>query len=240
MHRIDLSRLSLYAGLAVWTLSCHSAMTWASPPVVADRGIFEISIAGHDIGSERFQIIPAGERIVAKAEIELHAQKEGKDLVFRSFPDLVLDSHLQPLSYRWELKGSGTSRLEIDFTRVPSNARYHTAAGKEERREFLLPKDVVVLDDNVLSQYEILVQRYDKTSRGRQVFNAFIPQEGLPGKVLVVGTGVESVSVKGVSKSLRHLLLTTDLARIELWADPQGRLWRVSVPTLRFDAVRQK
>ncbi|HVA01818.1 MAG TPA: hypothetical protein VMV34_09195 [Terriglobia bacterium] len=240
MLRMGFCRLALFGGLMAWALASHPGATLAGPAALNDQGTFEISIAGNNIGAERFQIISARDRIVAKAEIELHTKQGGKTLAFHSFPELVLDSQLQPLSYAWSLEGSGSSRLEIDFTTAPAKALYHTVNGKDDHREFLLAKDVIVLDDNVLNQYEILVDRYDKTSRGQQIFRAFIPQEALPGQVKIAETGMEPVSLNGESKSLRHLVVATDLARIDLWADGQGRLWRVSVAAARFNAVRQK
>jgi hypothetical protein len=238
--RMGYFRPALFCGLMAWGLASHPGTTLARPGAPNDQGTFEISIAGDNAGAERFQIAPVGDRIVAKAEIELRTQQGGKTLTFHSLPELVLDSQLQPLSYTWSLKGSGSSRLEIDFTAAPAKALFHTVNGKDDHREFLLPKDVVVLDDNVLNHYEILVDRYDKTSRGQQIFSALIPQEALPGKVKIAETGMEQVNLNGESKSLRHLVVTTDLARIDLWADEQGRLWRVSVPAMKFNAVRQK
>lgn len=216
------------------------AAALSGPASLSDHGKFEISIAGKKIGAETFRIIPAGNRIIAKAEIELYPQRGGKTLVLHSFPELVLDSQLRPLSYTWVQKGAGDSKLHIDFTTAPAKAHYHTVNGKDDNREFLLPIDVVLLDDNVLNQYEILVNRYDMTSRGSQIFNAFIPQEALPGQVKIVETGPEQVKIGGKSESLRHLVVTTDLARIDLWADQQGHLQKVSVPAMRFDAVRQQ
>jgi hypothetical protein len=238
--RTGFCRLALFGGMVAWALVSPPGATLAGPPALSDQGTFEISIAGNHIGAERFQIVPSGDKIVAKAEIELQPQRGGKTLAFHSFSELDLDSQLQPLSYTWSLKGTGRSQLEIDFTTAPAKAHYLTVNGKDDHREFLLPKGLVVLDDNVLNQYEILVERYDQTSRGQQVFRAFIPQEALPGQVRMVEKGVEPVNINGESQSLRHLVVTTDLARIDLWADEQGRLWRVSVPAMKFNAVRQK
>ena len=238
--RIGFCRLALFSGMTAWALASRPAASLAGPPVLRDRGTFEISIAGSRIGTEKFQVVPGGGKVVAKAEIELQAQREGKILAFHSLSELVLDPQLQPISYTWSLEGAGSSRLEIDFTATPAQARYRTVNGKDDHREFLLPKSLVVLDDNVLNQYGILVERYDQTSRGQQVFNAFIPQEALPGQVKMVEMGLEPVHLNGKSESLRHFVVTTELARIDLWADPQGRLWQVSVPAIKFHAVRQK
>jgi hypothetical protein len=222
------------------TLASFPAIVRAASASPSDYGAFEISIAGKEIGVERFQIFPSGNKIIAKAEIEIHTQEAGKTLVLHSFPELILDSQLGPLSYTWVQKGVQNSELRIDFTTAPVKAHYRTVNGKDDNREFLLSKDVVVLDDNVLSQYEILVDRYDKTSRGPQTFRAFIPQEALPGQVSVVETGNEQVRVGGKNESLRHLVVATDLAHIDLWADQQGHMQRVSAPAMQFNAVRQQ
>jgi hypothetical protein len=221
-------------------LASFPAIVRAAPANPSDYGTFEISIAGKEIGVERFQIFPSGNKIIAKAEIEIHTQEAGKTLVLHSFPKLILDSQLGPLSYTWVQKGVQNSELRIDFMTAPVKTHYHTVNGKDDNREFLLSKEVVVLDDNVLSQYEILVDRYDKTSRGAQTFSAFIPQEAVPGQVSVVETANEQVRIGGKSESLRHLVVTTDLAHIDLWADQQGRVQRVSVPAMQFNAVRQQ
>jgi len=238
--RMVFCRLTFFVLLLAGTLASSPAVARAAPANPSDYGAFEISVAGKEIGVERFQILPSGNKIVAKAEIEFHTQTAGKTLALHSFPQLILDSQLRPLSYAWVQKGDQNSELRIDFTTAPVKAHYHTVNDKDDHREFLLSKDVVVLDDNVLSQYEILVDRYDKTSRGPQIFRAFIPQEALPGQVSVVETGNEQVKIGGESESLRHLVVTADLAHIDLWADQQGRLWRVSVPAMQFNAIRQK
>lgn len=239
MYRKVFCRQTFFVAMLAWTLASFPIVARAALAGLSDHGTFEISIAGKTIGFERFQILPSGSKVVAKSEIEIHAQRGGKAIVLHSYPELVLDSQLQPLSYVWVQRGAQNSKLHIDFTAAPAKAHYHTVNGKDDKREFLLPKDVVLLDDNVLSQYEILVDRYDRTSRGQQTFNDFIPQEALPGRVRVIEAGTEQVTIGGKSESLRHLVVTTDLARIDLWADQQGRLLKVSIPAMRFVAVRQ-
>ncbi len=229
------SRLVFFIVIFAWVFTALAAA--ASP---SDSGTFRILVAGREIGTERFRILSSGNNIIAKADIELQTQKAGKLLELQSFPELLLDSRFRPLSYTWAQKGVQSSKLRIDFTTTPVKAQYHTVNGKNDERDLALPADVVVLDDNVLDQYEILVAIYDRTSGGPQTFNAFIPQEALPGRVQVVARGNEQVRIGGESESLRHFVVTTDLARIDLWTDPQGHLERVSVPAMRFNAVRQK
>ncbi|HUZ45926.1 MAG TPA: hypothetical protein VMW54_04750 [Terriglobia bacterium] len=233
-------RLALFIVIFAWVSTTLAAAAGTAASGLSDSGTFRISVAGKEIGTERFRILPSGNNIIAKADIEFQTQKAGKLLELQSFPELLLDSRLRPLSYTWAQKGAQNSKLRIDFTTAPVKAQYHTVNGKNDERDFALPADVVVLDDNALDQYEILVALYDKTSGGQQTFNAFIPQEALPGQVQVVATGNEQVRIGGESESLRHFVVATDLARIDLWTDPQGHLERVSVPAMRFNAIRQK
>jgi hypothetical protein len=240
VFRRDSLRSAFFGAILAGALTCLPAAALTEPSALNDHGTLEVSMAGKIIGSEEFQILSSGNKIIAKAEIELRATRGGKTMVLHSFPELVLDSQLAPLSYTWVQKGAENAKFRVDFTTAPAKAHYYTVNGKDDYRDFLLPKDVVLLDDNVLSQYEILVARYDRTSRGMQTFRAFIPQEALPGQVKVVETGIEQVEINGNSESLRHLMVTTDLARIDLWVDSQGRLQRVSVPAMRFTAVRRQ
>ncbi len=155
----------------------------------------------------------------------------------KSFPDLVLNSQFQPLTYTWIQKGRQSSQLEVDFRKSPAKCRYRTLMGGEDNRDFDLPRDVVVLDDNVLHQYELIVKRLNPSAGAQQTFKAFIPQEAAPG-VLTVDE-VEPDSSRTQAK-LRHLRVTTELTRIDLWVDEEQRLQRVSIPETQFEAVRKR
>jgi hypothetical protein len=232
--------LIFLTGLVLATARDLPAGPSSISPNLNDHGTFEISIAGQKVGTEKFEILSARDGFTASAELELRVEEDGKTLVFHTFPELVLDSRLRPLAYRWDQKGSSRSGLSIDFSTSPARVRYRTVNGKTDNREFVLPKNVVVLDDNVLDQYELLVWLYDRTSRGAQTFRAFTPQEALPGQVNVVESGPGRGSVRGVEASLRRLTVTTDLAYIDLWVDGRERLQRVSIPAAQFGAVRQR
>jgi hypothetical protein len=211
----------------------------AAAPDLNDHGIFEIYAAGKNLGTEKFDIHVRPEQIEAQGETHLRIEQGGKVMEVRTSSDLVLDPQLRPLSYTWSQKGSESSQLSIDFRASPVRAR-KTASGREDRRDFKLVKDVVVLDDNVLHHYQLAVARYDQTKGGKQTFHAFIPQEALPGMITLEQTGVEPVSVEGTTLNLRHLIVTTELARVDLYVDDRGHLQVVSVPAAQFQAVRKK
>jgi len=212
----------------------------AAYPDLSDHGVFEIYSVGKSLGTERFDIHVRSEQIEAQGEIHLRLEQDDKTMEVKTSPNLVLDPQLHPLSYTWSQKGPQSSQLSIDFHASPVRARYKTVSGQEDRRDFKLTKDVVVLDDNVLHHYQLVIARYDHKTGGKQTFPAFIPQEALPGVITVEAVGTGPVSVEGATLSLRHFVLTTELAHIDLWVDGQGHLQVVSVPEAQFQAVRKK
>ena len=192
------------------------------------------------MGTETFDLRSTGDRVEAEAKVELRIQRDGKVDEFKTFPKLVLGSALQPLTYSWSQKGSQSSELEVDFRSSPAKARYRTIAGEDDRRDFELPKDILVLDDNVVHHYQLVVCRYFRTSGGKQTFQVFVPQEAMPGLLEVEETGQENVQIAGRSETLRHLLVSAELARIDLWVDKEQRLQRISIPVAQLEAERKK
>lgn len=204
-----------------------------------DEGLFLISMGGREIGKEKFKIHSSGGKVEAQAEIELHVEQAGKGLDFKTFPRLVLDAELNPMSYTWNQKGQQSSSLEVDFRASPAKSRYRTVSGDEDLREFGLDKDVVVVDDNVIHHYELVLARFRMSKAKKQTFRAFIPQEALPGTLTVEDTGDDTISTPGGQKVLDHLVVTTEMTQIDLWADDHQHLQRLAIPAAQFEAVRK-
>jgi hypothetical protein len=233
---VRIAALSIPLALA-WT--AHPSLLGAPPRGVDDRGVFVISQQGQQIGTETFTIKSSSHQVEAEAKIELRVKQDGKTYDFKTTPKLVLNDDLQPLTYSWTQKGAQSSELSVDFRATPAKAHYRTVTGEADDREFELPKDVVILDDNVIHHYQLAVQSYRRAHGGKQTFHAFIPQEALPGTLNIEDAGEEQVEVGGEKRSLRHLVVTTDLARIDLWADSQDHVQRVSIPVAGLEAVRK-
>jgi hypothetical protein len=207
---------------------------------VDDEGVFVISLAGRPVGSESFKIHSSSGKVEARGEIRLRIEQNGKTVGVQSFPDLVLDSQLRPLTYTWNQKGSQSSRLEVDFRGKLARVRYKTISGTEDDREFDLPPDVAVLDDNVVHHYQLITARYQAMGGGKQTFRVFVPQEALPSLLTVEDMGDVASTTAGVATHLRHLLITTDVTHLELWLDGQQHVARVSVPAAQLEALRQR
>lgn len=204
-----------------------------------DSGKFVISVGSKPVGTEDFRIHTEKDKVVVTSETNLTASSKGKLLKFHTSADLVLNSQLQPQSYTWKQSGAQSSHLKVDFRTSPATAEYHTVNGKTDLRQFNLPKSFVVLDDNALCHYEMLVDLFNQSSGAQQSFTAFIPQEALPGQLSIAKTGEQEIEIAGRKIKTAHYLVTTALAQIDLWVDKDGRLERVSMPAVQLTADRQ-
>lgn len=219
----------------------HGSSASVSARNLNDHGVFQIMLAGRNVGTEKFEIRSSADKVEAQAEINLQVQQEGKTIALKTSPKLVLDTHLIPLTYTWSQKGTPSSQLGVDFRSSPAKTHYKTIKGEEDKRDFDLPKDVVVLDDNVVHHYQLLAERYDLTAGGKQTFQAFVPQEALPGVLTVEDAGPEPATAEGSAPAdLRHLVVITELARIDLWIDERQHLQRMAIPDMQLEAIRKK
>ena len=229
-------------------LATAAGLAWAggrapspAPAGIMDEGTFVISLGGKQVGAEKFSIRSTEDnKVDAQAQIELHVEQAGKTYDFRTSPKLVMGAELEPETYAWTQKGAQSSRLEVDFRTSPARARYHTVEGDDDVRDFNLPKGLIVLDDNVVHHYQLLVYQFDRVASKKQTFPAFIPQEALPGILNVEDLGTEQIEVADTQRELQHILVSSELARIDLWVDKDRRLQRVLIPAAQLEAVRKK
>ena len=144
------------------------------------------------MGPRRLRFASARTRLRPKGTFTCKWNKTARPL--RSEPPRAccLTRHLDPLSYTWSQKGAQSSQLSIDFRAQPAHVRYKTVNGQDDRRDFKLDKDVVVLDDNAIHHYQLALARYDQAKGGTQTFRAFIPQEALPGIITLQFRGPRS------------------------------------------------
>jgi hypothetical protein len=240
------SSLILLSQFLAGILACGVAglgqETPGNPRVVNldDDGLFLITLAGRPLGTEKFRIHSSPGKVEAQGEIRLHIEQNGKKANVQSFPDLVLDSQLHPVTYTWNQKGPQSSRLEVDFRGSLAKVRYMTINGNEDNRDFELPHDVVVLDDNVIHHYQVIIARYQEMGGGKQTLRVFVPQEALPSLLTVEDMGNAATTIDGAMANIRHLQITTDVTHIDLWVDNQQHIERFSVPQAQLEATRKK
>jgi hypothetical protein len=229
----------LFAAILICNLASLAQQAPGNPGAVRidDEGVFEISVGGRPVGSESFRIHSSATGVEARGEIHLNVQQNGKMVNFRSFPDLVLDSQLHPLTYKWSQQGAQSSRLEVDFRSIPARVRYKTVNGSEDDRTFQLPPDVAVLDDNVIHHFQLIVARFEAMGGGKQTLPVFVPQEALPSVLTIeeMKNGEEPADAH-----LRQLVITTDVTQLALWIDDEQHLQRVVLPAAQLEALRKK
>jgi hypothetical protein len=211
----------------------------ATPAAVDDQGTFVLSRAGKQYGTEKFSIESHEGKIQAEGETQLREEGGSHSPLITTFSKLVLDSELHPLLYTWSTKVPKRYNLFVDFTAPLAKCQLHQPDGKDDIREFQLAKDVVVLDNNVIHHYQLLVDRYERTSGGKQAFKAFIPQAAMPGELTVQDAGMQTLTLAGTDQPLRHLVVLADNAEIDLWVDAQGRLQRLYWSGPQLEVLRE-
>jgi len=205
-----------------------------------DRGTFAISLNGRPIGAEKFTIRAAPSGIEATGDIQLKVPRQGGNTSLKCTTQLLLNSRLEPQNYSAGQSGSPDITVAVDFRQSPAASKLRVSGQPDDERTFALPKDVVILDDNVIHQYQLLLDRFAMEPDKRQTFAAYIPQEATPGTVILERVGNEEISLPGGKRVLTHFVMTAELARVELWADEQNHLQRFYNPSQNIEAVRKK
>lgn len=240
MNNLRQKSISAAVILVGFALAPGRAPGAAPPEDPRDRGVFVISVAGRQIGTETFEIHTKKDAVEATARIELRVMQDGKSVEFKTSPKLVLTPDLHPVNYEWSQKGAQSSDLKMDLGSSRATAKYRTVTGAEDVREFELPPDLIILDNNVIHHYQLAVYRYRRAGGGTQSFRAFIPQEALPGSLQIEDAGPDRVDVGGREALLKHLVVATDNARIDLWIDDRDRVQKISIPAAQLEVFRKK
>jgi hypothetical protein len=236
MLKPGLARVMLMLAGAVF-LAAGLAVSSPVPGGRSDRGTFVLKLAGHEYGSEKFSIESTADKVTAQSESQLREDPSSQPI--RTFSRLVLNPALEPQSYSWSDKGPEKFNLSVDFTAQPAKSVLHRPNGKDDIREFQLPKNVLILDNNVILHYQILIDRFAAAGGGKQTFQAFIPQSATPGALSVQDIGMETIPLGGSPRALHHLVVLSDNAQIDLWVDESNHLQRLYWSAPQIEALRQ-
>lgn len=236
MRPLPLTAFFILLGVAFSTTRLVRGASPAADPR-SDSGTFVLKLAGHEYGTEKFSLDFSGKQVTAQSESQLKDPSSGQ--MIRTTSKLVLDGSLNPQSYVWSDKGPEKFDLSVSFASVLARSTLHRPNGKDDVREFQLPKNVLVLDNNVTVHYQILLDRFAEAGGGKQVFPAYIPQSALPGTLTVQDAGTETIPLNGSQRQLRHVVVLSDNAQIDLWVDDNNRLQRLYWSAPQIEAVRQ-
>lgn len=146
----------------------------------------------------------------------------------------------QPIDYTVRAMGpqSATVQASCSDGHVLLNV---TQGGKSEKKEIELGENPTLLDNNIISHFMILEMRYDRKARGRQNFQAAVPQADKAFPASLELKGRKKTEVGDKKMECEYFRGHIESVAFELWADPETHdLLRLKVPEQNFEAVLQK
>lgn len=199
----------------------------------ADKGKFRILQGGSEVGTEEFDLSPAGNAWIAKGEATFRVPGGGEA---RSTGQLRVAADGTPLRYDWsagtDKKASGSVTFEDGVAKSSIKL-----PGKDEpvNQDFKFASPhAAILDNNLYDQYAILGRLYDWNAKSVQHFPVLIPQDLTPGTI-----DVEAIDPPSAENSKFEVLRvhTADL-EIQLFFDAKHHLMRLEVPAAKVVIVR--
>lgn len=205
----------------------------SAPP---DSGVLLILSQGRKVGTERFKIASSASGVDATAELDV--EMPGSVRASETCT-LKLDSKLRPVSYVRQQRSPRKGSLNVDFG-SPQTTLTTSVGGENGEQDFFLPAEhLAVLDTNFFHHYALLLRQYDSIKNGSQVFNVFVPQEATPATISIEFVAVESITVGKTARKLNHFAAQTDELKLDLWAGPDGEIFRMSIPQANLEVLRQ-
>lgn len=205
----------------------------AAQNVVLDEGTFQIYRGGAPVGTETFTIRRVGSgddaHVLANAVVEMQLPTGRRELrpLLRAGADFALSA------YQMEVSGDEVVSVAVTATDRRFVARTRSESGERER-EYRGGEGTLVLDEGVAHQYYFLGPAAD---RGGAV-PVIVPRTGEQARLEVRDAGTESLRIGGRTVEARHVILSGEGQTHEVWFDERGRVLRVSIPALDYQAVR--
>ncbi len=201
-----------------------------------DEGTFRILVSGAEVGMETFSIKQSGTGadavVIAKGRVVLDASKGGQQIqanVQLSGPTL------RPAAYEVEVRGGDAQGIRATVRGSRVSARITSSAG-ENMREYLVSDGAVLVDEGVAHQYFFLARRATGSSTNIPIV---MPRQSKQVTASVTARGEETIQVAGKSIQARHLVVQpAGSAVVDVWADAQGRILKVEIPSRNYVAVR--
>ncbi len=215
------------------------------PPVQAqtptqlrlDVGSFTLVVNGQRAGREQFSV----QRVTSQDGGTLEVRSESALGDRRVAMRLEADSAGTPVRYSVEERRGADVTLRLGGQRV--RGRFATLARSstgEAAREYLLRPGAVVVEDDGIVQYALLVRDRRLADGAGVTLPSLTPIANSQGAVrLVLETHSDTIVVAGVRREARRWRVTTSSGDLRLlWADADGRLLRLTIPARNLEALR--
>ena len=198
-----------------------------------DRGKFKILLAGQAIGTDDFDISLVEGKWMVHGTTEAHTPA-GDDLKTTGALQLAVDG--TPIHYAWSAESPKKASGSVDFDSGTTKTLTDFGSGHPYHQDFkFVSPRVIVLDNNLYEQYAVLVRIYDWSAGGEQSFPVLIPQDTIPGSIMVEPADSQSAG----GGSLEGLRVKTADLEVEVYFDAKRRLMRLEVPDAKVVVTRE-
>lgn len=225
----------LLAGASVTDRS-NPTLPEIRPQEPLDVGSFTLFLRDQRAGREQFSMHRVNSASGAALELRAESAMGERRAAIR----LEADSAGTPLRYTVEERTGASVTLRLGGQRV--RGRFTTLARSvsgEAAREYLLEPGAMVLEDNGVLQYALIVRRPLQVGDSITI-PVLTPIANRQGTVhLALQVTSDTVIIAGSHRIARRWRLTTSTGETRfIWADSLGRLLRVQIPARSFDALR--
>lgn len=223
--------LVLQASAFAAALSSLPAISHAQGNRIADEGSFTISINGRTIGRENFRITATTRgdvaEYVARADVTYGDRKIS--------PELHTGPQGAVLTYDVTTRSGGSNESwKGAVTRGRLNATIASGRGTAAR-EYMVPQDALVLDDDIVHHHWFLVLR----SRDGSMPVVTPRGSNIKSSVTMSTVGEETLQIGSHNVPAVHLRATSADGDVhDVWVDKSGRLLKLAIPSKGLVAVR--
>jgi hypothetical protein len=212
------------------------ALPAASQTVTLDEGTFRILLDGTEVGMETFSIRQNGSGedavVIARGRVVLDAGRGGTEV---QASVQLAGGGLRPAAYDMEVRGGDAQRINARVVGSRVSARISAAAG-ENMREYLVSDGAVLVDDGVAHHYYFIARR---AAGSALTVPIMIPRGSRQVSAQVAVSGSEEVAIGNRRVPATHYTVQpAGGALAHVWADAQGRILKVEVPSRKYTAVR--
>ncbi len=223
-------------GLATFAAGLPARPSPAAPQAgafTADKGKLRITQAGVEAGTEQFDLTQSGSYWVAHGETVLKGQGSGE---VRSTGQLRLNPDGTPVHYDWSAQAPNKVSGAVDFSGGTAKTSVNVPGKAPIQQDFKFESPrVVILDNNLYDQYAVIGRLYDWNAKGTQTFPVLIPQDTIPGSIMVEPADSQSAG----GGSLEGLRVKTADLEVEVYFDAKRRLMRLEVPDAKVVVTRE-
>lgn len=218
--------------------ACCAELVAAAPTLRAqgflDQGVFVITSDGNEIGREDFAIRSTPGR-QGLGGVQAVATVRYRDRDYRAALELTRDR--VPVSYQGDATSAGrvSERLIGQCGRGRCAVRVVTQGG-EVAREFPVPPQFVILDDDTFDQFSFLPRATGAAPRQITVVR---PRQTGVAAGEIRDLGPDSVAIGERSVAAEHYALTLPGSNVrEFWLSASGDLLKVFIPGSGITATR--